>query len=158
MSASDATLIQSAIRRPSFRHAPMNDGTTVTPRATGRRPVPTPERRPAWPVRPAFRGKLWLSMRPGPGQCSALAFVALAGGLAACAPDPPAGAASSAPPPGAAPRAVRVAHPDPAAPDPGYPSSLYVERDVTVTARRTGVIEAVLVDRGSRVAAGQPLA
>jgi pyruvate/2-oxoglutarate dehydrogenase complex dihydrolipoamide acyltransferase (E2) component len=39
-----------------------------------------------------------------------------------------------------------------------FPSSLYVERDVRVAARRSGVIEQVLVDRGESVRAGQPLA
>ncbi len=39
-----------------------------------------------------------------------------------------------------------------------FPSSLYVERDVKVAARRSGVIEKVLVDRGQSVRAGQPLA
>jgi membrane fusion protein (multidrug efflux system) len=39
-----------------------------------------------------------------------------------------------------------------------FPSSLYVERDVKVAARRSGVIEKVLVDRGQSVRAGQALA
>ena len=37
-------------------------------------------------------------------------------------------------------------------------SHLYVERDVQVTARRSGLIERVLVDRGQRVRQGQGLA
>jgi len=37
-------------------------------------------------------------------------------------------------------------------------SQLYVERDATIFARSPGIVEAVLVDLGSRVAAGQPLA
>jgi RND family efflux transporter MFP subunit len=41
--------------------------------------------------------------------------------------------------------------------DDTYPSNLYVERDVWVAARSTGVIEQVLVERGQRVREGQPL-
>jgi RND family efflux transporter MFP subunit len=37
-------------------------------------------------------------------------------------------------------------------------SQLYVERDATIYARSPGVVESILVDLGSRVAAGQPLA
>jgi membrane fusion protein, multidrug efflux system len=37
-------------------------------------------------------------------------------------------------------------------------SQLYVEHDATVYARSGGVVEAILVDLGSKVAAGQPLA
>jgi len=39
-----------------------------------------------------------------------------------------------------------------------FPSALYVERDVSVAARGSGVIEQVLVDRGQNVRAGQALA
>ena len=39
-----------------------------------------------------------------------------------------------------------------------FPSSLYVEQDVKIAARRSGVIEKVLVDRGQAVRAGQALA
>jgi len=42
--------------------------------------------------------------------------------------------------------------------DETYPSSLYLERDVNVTARADGVIEKVLVDRGQAVRASQALA
>lgn len=56
------------------------------------------------------------------------------------------------------PRVVDVAKVQSAPPEDGYPSSLYVEGDVKVTARRTGVIEKVLVDRGWKVKAGQELA
>ena len=63
----------------------------------------------------------------------------------------PAGGAAAATP-------VLVTHPPLALDDDGYLSSLYVERDVRVTARRTGIIEQVLVDRGERVRAGQALA
>jgi RND family efflux transporter MFP subunit len=38
------------------------------------------------------------------------------------------------------------------------PSQLYVERDATIYARSGGVVKAITVDLGSRVAAGQPLA
>jgi RND family efflux transporter MFP subunit len=37
-------------------------------------------------------------------------------------------------------------------------SQLYVERDATIYARSPGVVEAILVDLGSKVEAGQPLA
>ncbi|MCU0253661.1 MAG: efflux RND transporter periplasmic adaptor subunit [Acidobacteria bacterium] len=56
-----------------------------------------------------------------------------------------------------------VAAPTGSAASPGtlsdpFPSSLYVERDVKVAARRSGVIEKVLVDRGQTVRTGQTLA
>ena len=38
------------------------------------------------------------------------------------------------------------------------PSQLYVERDATIYARSPGIVEAIMVDLGSRVAAGQSLA
>ena len=38
------------------------------------------------------------------------------------------------------------------------PSQLYVEHDATIYARSAGIVEAVLVDLGTQVAAGQPLA
>ena len=38
------------------------------------------------------------------------------------------------------------------------PSQLYVEHDATIYARSAGIVEAVLVDLGAQVAAGQPLA
>jgi membrane fusion protein, multidrug efflux system len=38
------------------------------------------------------------------------------------------------------------------------PSQLYVEHDAAVLARSTGVVESILADIGTRVAAGQPLA
>ena len=38
------------------------------------------------------------------------------------------------------------------------PAQLYVEHDAAVLARSTGVVEAILADIGTRVAAGQPLA
>src|SRR5688500_18288554 len=38
------------------------------------------------------------------------------------------------------------------------PSQLYVERDATIYARSPGVVQSILVDLGSRVSAGQPLA
>jgi membrane fusion protein (multidrug efflux system) len=55
-------------------------------------------------------------------------------------------------------RLVRIAHPALVQGNDALPSSLYVERDVRVTARRSGVIEKVLVDRGAAVASGQTLA
>jgi RND family efflux transporter MFP subunit len=53
---------------------------------------------------------------------------------------------------------VRVCSPEVVPRDAAYPSSLYVENDVRLAAKRTGVIEKVLVDRGAKVRAGQPLA
>ncbi|HXI02346.1 MAG TPA: efflux RND transporter periplasmic adaptor subunit [Candidatus Saccharimonadales bacterium] len=53
---------------------------------------------------------------------------------------------------------VRIAHPLAAKTDDSYPSSLYVERDVKLAARTSGIIDDVLVDRGARVKAGDPLA
>ena len=38
------------------------------------------------------------------------------------------------------------------------PSQLYVEHDATIYARSPGIVEAILVDLGSKVTAGQPLA
>ncbi|HET6577856.1 MAG TPA: efflux RND transporter periplasmic adaptor subunit [Gemmatimonadales bacterium] len=38
------------------------------------------------------------------------------------------------------------------------PSQLYVEHDAAVVARSSGIVESILVDMGSRVSAGQPLA
>ena len=78
--------------------------------------------------------------------------------LAGCASD--LSSESSAPPPQRPPvsKVVRVAHPETQNGESTHPSSLYVERDVRVTARRSGVIEQVLVDRGSRVLSGQKLA
>jgi membrane fusion protein, multidrug efflux system len=38
------------------------------------------------------------------------------------------------------------------------PSQLYVERDATIYARSGGIVQSIMVDLGSRVAAGQPLA
>jgi RND family efflux transporter MFP subunit len=38
------------------------------------------------------------------------------------------------------------------------PSQLYVEHDAAVLARSSGIVESILVDIGTRVAAGQPLA
>jgi len=49
-------------------------------------------------------------------------------------------------------------HPERASPRATYPSSLYVESDVVLAARASGVIEKVLTDRGLRVEAGQALA
>ena len=52
---------------------------------------------------------------------------------------------------------VRVSSPEPVENDLDFPSNLYVERDVWLTPRSTGIIEKVLVDRGDRVRAGQEL-
>jgi membrane fusion protein (multidrug efflux system) len=54
--------------------------------------------------------------------------------------------------------AVRVCRPEAASLDLSLPSSLFVENDLRVAAKRSGVIAKVLVDRGARVRAGQPLA
>jgi RND family efflux transporter MFP subunit len=56
------------------------------------------------------------------------------------------------------PTVVQVVHPSPANAENAYLSSLYAERDVVVTPRRSGVIEKVLVERGEHVRADQPLA
>jgi len=61
------------------------------------------------------------------------------------------------PPPQETAAPVRVVHPE-IAPAIPYPSSLYVESDVTLAARASGVIEQVLADRGQTVEKGQPLA
>src|SRR5262245_15016497 len=87
--------------------------------------------------------------------------------LPAAVPSPAGGAearpaAAHSPPQGAAPPAaphVAPASPPPSTTEaPAYPSTLYVEHDVRVTARQPGVIEAVLVDRGAAVKSGQALA
>jgi RND family efflux transporter MFP subunit len=39
-----------------------------------------------------------------------------------------------------------------------FPSQLYVEHDATIYARSAGIVESILVDLGTRVAAGQPMA
>jgi len=52
---------------------------------------------------------------------------------------------------------VRVSTPVPVDATLSFVSNLYVERDVWVTPRSTGIIEKVLVDRGDRVRAGQEL-
>jgi RND family efflux transporter MFP subunit len=60
--------------------------------------------------------------------------------------------------PADSPKRARVAHPEPVADERSYPSGLYVEGDVLVTARTSGIVEEVLVDRGSRIQKGDPLA
>jgi RND family efflux transporter MFP subunit len=56
------------------------------------------------------------------------------------------------------PAALPVSQPEtPPASDTSFPSYLYVERDVWVTARASGIIEELLVDRGDRVKVGEPL-
>jgi membrane fusion protein, multidrug efflux system len=87
-----------------------------------------------------------------------LAVLALPACLAACSSD-----LSSEPPapktrPPSPSKVVRVTHPEPLQGETDHPSNLYVERDVRLTARRTGVIEQVLVDRGDTVRSGQTLA
>jgi RND family efflux transporter MFP subunit len=80
----------------------------------------------------------------------------LSGGLSPQPGDPTPGPREAASEPTAA--SVRVVHPEPVPEDTSFPSSLYVEKDVRVTARRSGIIEKVLVDRGGWVKAGDPLA
>ena len=76
--------------------------------------------------------------------------------LAGCSPSP---AESHRDPPSAPPpRSVRVAVPELASQEESYPSSLYVEHDVRLRTRRSGMIERVRVDRGDHVKAGQVLA
>ena len=55
-------------------------------------------------------------------------------------------------------RTVRVAHPVPVGEQVTFPSSLYIERDVRLTARNSGIFEKILADRGDRVRKGQKLA
>src|SRR5262245_21253428 len=56
-------------------------------------------------------------------------------------------------------RSPEVAHPVAvASAADSYPSNLYVERDVKVAARTSGVIHKIFVDRGQSVRSGQPLA
>jgi membrane fusion protein, multidrug efflux system len=76
--------------------------------------------------------------------------------LMGCSPEWAGGAPVS--PPKKQPASVRVARPVPVLSESSYPSSLYVERDVILTARSSGIIEKVLADRGSRVKTGDPLA
>jgi len=52
---------------------------------------------------------------------------------------------------------VATARPVPVPAGEGFPSNLYVEHDVVLGARITGIVEQVLVDRGDRVKAGQAL-
>ena len=93
-----------------------------------------------------------------PRPTLSLAVVLLAGGIAGCSSDlsgqPPARPST----PASVVRPVRVVHPQPVESPTTYDTTLYVERDVRVTARRSGVIEEVLADRGAMVRAGQPLA
>jgi len=52
---------------------------------------------------------------------------------------------------------VQVIAPVPVDANESYPSDLYVERDVWLTPRSTGIIEQVLVERGDQVSKGQGL-
>ncbi len=78
--------------------------------------------------------------------------------LPACSSAPAGGPAQKASLAGDPPRVVRVARPEPVSVENGYPSSLYIEEDVVVTARTSGLIEQVLFDRGDTVRAGEALA
>jgi membrane fusion protein (multidrug efflux system) len=62
------------------------------------------------------------------------------------------------PPSASAVRTVRVARPIPVGAQTAFPSSLYIERDVRLTARNSGVFEKILAERGDRVSRGQVLA
>jgi len=89
--------------------------------------------------------------------CAALA-VALGGAvsmLSGCAPGTVEAVEPSSPP---ASRVVRTVAPVRVVDGDGFPSHLYVERDVSITARGSGLIEQVLVERGQRVKLGQSLA
>jgi RND family efflux transporter MFP subunit len=81
--------------------------------------------------------------------------------MAGCLPDhagqPSASLDSTEQPGDEAAAPVRVVAPEPLESNDTYPSDLYVERDVWLTPRSTGVIERILVDRGDRVKKGQEL-
>ena len=88
-------------------------------------------------------------------SCTALSLMAVCG----CGPQSAGGDRSGrAPDPVAAARSVRVCRPEAASGAASYASSLYVENDLKIAAKRTGVIQQVLVDRGVEVRAGQALA
>ena len=87
-----------------------------------------------------------------------LADVFLAGCLSDLSGDPPPEVGETQPTPDRPPRVVRVARPEPVSADDSYLSSLYVEMDVRVTARSSGIIERILVERGDPVRGGEPLA
>jgi RND family efflux transporter MFP subunit len=112
----------------------------------------------------------------GPGAVAALAAATalllgaavLSGcGTAASAPEKPPAAAIAAPVAAGKPASKKPAETEPRASDvklatpipsgESYPSSLYVEKDVKVAARTSGVVHKVMVDRGASVRAGQPL-
>jgi RND family efflux transporter MFP subunit len=86
--------------------------------------------------------------------CAAVATVLVAAGCG----DPPRTQTASAPP--ARPDAAALAIVDTATVDAplSLPGQLYVENDAVVIARATGLVEAVTVDLGTPVAAGQLLA
>src|SRR5262245_588333 len=94
----------------------------------------------------------------------ALATFLVVAGVVACSTDtaqtndPPAPAKPAAPAAPTSVPSVRVVRPEAVEDDATFASSLDIERDVKVAARRTGVIEKVLVDRGDAVRAGAPLA
>lgn len=95
-------------------------------------------------------------------RSKALPFVVLLPLVAACLGCPPSPARST-PESSPAPRPptpveVRVVQPEPVSIVPSYPSSLYVERDVRLRARRSGMIMRIHAERGERVHAGQVLA
>lgn len=98
------------------------------------------------------------SLNAGRRLAHTAALAALAISLAACTPNVAEKLDQPEPEPAPAGRLVQAVQPRPAAPEVTYPSSLYIERDVLVAAPSTGVIEEVLVDRGARVKAGDPLA
>ena len=96
--------------------------------------------------------------RVGPAEVG-LTLLLLVPGMAGCSTQAVGEAAIAAPgDPEPEAIAVNVARPERVARADAWPSSLYVERDVQVTARRSGLIEKVLVERGDRVKVGQPLA
>lgn len=98
-----------------------------------------------------------------PARTGALARLALAASVSAqlaalgCSSEVSGRVEGEPPPPVIAQTPVRVSTPVPVEATLSFVSNLYVERDVWVTPRATGIIEKVLVDRGDRVRAGQAL-
>lgn len=94
------------------------------------------------------------SVHPGAGASLSVCLLA----AVACTPGVAQKSEGTSTGEGLSARKVHVTQPVQVLPDRSYPSSLYVERDVNVAARASGVIASVLADRGARVRAGDALA